>query len=117
MDNIDLPAATHNGTLVMNTPGGNTRAAAELTMSLMMSMLRQVPSAHASMKAGRWDRKAFMGTEVNGKTLGVVGVGSIGQQVAAWSAAMGMTVVGYGECAPGGDTGGPGDDRRAQILG
>ena len=97
MDNIDLAAATKNGTLVMNTPGGNTRAAAELTMSLLMSLLRQVPNAHASMKAGRWDRKSFMGTEMNGKTIGIIGVGSIGQQVAAWSKALGMKAVGYGE--------------------
>jgi D-3-phosphoglycerate dehydrogenase / 2-oxoglutarate reductase len=97
VDNIDLAAATKNGTLVMNTPGGNTRAAAELTMSLLMSLLRQVPSAHASMKAGRWDRKSFTGTEMKGKTLGIVGVGSIGQQVASWATALGMTAVGFGE--------------------
>ena len=102
VDNIDRTAATKHGVIVMNTPGGNTRAAAELTMSLLANLLRQVPAAHASMRAGKWERKAFMGTEMNGKTLGLFGLGSIGGAVARYAKAFGMRVVGFGEagCAP-----------------
>lgn len=95
VDNINREAATRKGVIVMNTPGGNTRAAAELTVSLMASMMRQVPMAHMSMAAGKWERKAFMGTEMNGKVLGIIGIGSIGGLVAKYAQAFGMTVVAF----------------------
>ncbi len=97
VDNIDRSAATRHGVIVMNTPGGNTRAAAELTISLLASMLRQVPAAHISMREGKWERKAFTGTEMNGKVLGVIGLGSIGGAVARYAQAFGMKVLGFGE--------------------
>lgn len=97
VDNIDRDAATKHGVIVMNTPGGNTRAAAELTMSLLANLLRQVPAAHASMRAVKWERKAFMGTEMGGKTLGLFGLGSIGGAVARYATAFGMRVIGFGE--------------------
>lgn len=97
VDNIDRVAATRHGVIVMNTPGGNTRAAAELTISLLASMLRQVPAAHISMREGKWERKAFTGTEMNGKVLGVIGLGSIGGAVARYAQAFGMKVLGFGE--------------------
>ena len=75
VDNIDLDAATAKGVVVMNTPLGNITSAAEHALALMMSMARHVPAADASMKAGEWNKKAFTGNELNGKTLGVVGLG------------------------------------------
>eukprot|EP00163_Fabomonas_tropica_P016427 TRINITY_DN2946_c0_g1_i4.p1 TRINITY_DN2946_c0_g1~~TRINITY_DN2946_c0_g1_i4.p1 ORF type:complete len:460 (+),score=96.10 TRINITY_DN2946_c0_g1_i4:63-1382(+) len=95
VDNIDVAAATQRGAIVMNTPGGNTASAAELSVSLLMALVRNIPLANESMKAGRWDRKSFMGTEVAGKVLGVVGLGQIGRRVAAACQAMGMTVIGF----------------------
>lgn len=95
VDNIDQVAATRKGVLVMNTPGGNTQAAAELTMSLLMSLARQIPEAHKSLKGGKWDRKRFMGTELRGKTVGVIGVGSIGATVAAMCKTLGMQVLAF----------------------
>ena len=95
VDNIDVPAATARGVLVMNTPGGNTLATAELTLTLMMALSRKVAPASASLKAGRWERKAFQGTQLAGKTLGVVGMGRIGRAVAARAVAMEMCVLAY----------------------
>ena len=95
VDNIDLSAATSAGILVMNTPGGNTTSAAELTMSLVMALARNIPQAVASLKAGRWDRSKYMGTELSGKVIGIVGLGRIGREVARWAQSMGMVTIGY----------------------
>lgn len=95
IDNIDVASATEKGILVMNTPGGNTRAAAELAITLLMAVARQLPQAVASVKQGRWDRKLYMGSEVAGKTIGVVGLGRIGREVAEWCQGAGMEVVGF----------------------
>ena len=81
VDNVDLPAATEAGVLVMNTPGGNAVSVAEHTLALMLSMARSVPQASASTKAGKWEKKKFLGNELRGKTLGIVGLGSIGREV------------------------------------
>src|SRR6186713_100500 len=82
VDNVDVDAATQRGIVVMNTPGGNTISTAELTFSMLMALARKIPQAHASMKAGEWNRKAFQGTELYNKTLGVLGMGRIGSEVA-----------------------------------
>jgi D-3-phosphoglycerate dehydrogenase len=95
VDNIDVEAATRRGVLVMNCPAGNTIAAAEHTVALLLSLARNVPQACASMKAGRWDRSKFMGTEVTGKTLSVLGLGKVGREVARRAVGLGMKVVGY----------------------
>ncbi len=95
VDNVDVDAATERGIVVMNTPGGNTISTAELAFSMMMSMARKIPQAHMSMKAGEWNRKAFQGTELNGKTLGVMGMGRIGSEVAKRALAFNMNVVAY----------------------
>src|SRR2546429_3047407 len=81
VDNVDLDAATAAGVLVMNTPGGNAVSVAEHTLALMLAMARYIPQAIFSTKAGKWEKKKFMGTELRGKTLGVVGLGSIGREV------------------------------------
>ena len=95
VDNVDVAAATEAGVVVMNTPSGNTIATAELTCAMMLSLARQVPDATASMKAGQWDRKTFKGTELFGKTLGVVGMGRIGTEVTRRMQSFGMTVITY----------------------
>jgi len=81
--------------LVMNTPGGNTISTAQLAVSVLANLARQLPAADMSIKAGKWDRKSFMGVELSGKTLGVVGCGRIGQVVAGIAQTMGMHVIGY----------------------
>jgi len=81
VDNVDLPAATAAGVLVMNTPGGNAVSVAEHTLGLMLSMARSLPQAVASTKSGKWEKKKFMGNELRGKRLGILGLGSIGQEV------------------------------------
>lgn len=93
VDNIDVPAATRKGVVVMNTPGGNTVSAAEHTIALMLALSRRIPAADATMKAGGWDRNKFVGTEVAGKTLGVVGLGRIGREVARRAKGLDMRVV------------------------
>ncbi len=95
VDNIDLDAATARGVAVMNAPAGNTVAAAELTMALMMSLVRQVPAADASVRKGEWKRSKFKGVELRGRTLGLVGAGRIGGTVAKRCKAFGMRVVAY----------------------
>jgi len=95
VDNIDVEAATRRGIVVMNTPGGNTVSTAELTMGMMLALARKIPMAHASMKAGKWDRKQFQGAELKGKTLGILGVGRIGSEVAKRAQAFEMRVLGY----------------------
>ncbi len=82
VDNVDLPAATAANVLVMNTPGGNAVAVAEHTLGFMLSMARSIPQASDSTKSGKWEKKKFMGSELRGKTLGIVGLGYIGQEVA-----------------------------------
>ncbi|MEK7407019.1 MAG: phosphoglycerate dehydrogenase [Acidobacteriota bacterium] len=81
VDNVDLAAATAAGVLVMNTPGGNAVSVAEHTIALMLAMARSVPQASASTRAGKWEKKKFMGNELRGKTLGILGLGSIGREV------------------------------------
>jgi D-3-phosphoglycerate dehydrogenase len=95
VDNVDVPAATRRGVLVVNSPEGNTIAAAEHALALMLSLSRHVPHAHASTMAGGWDRKTYVGNELYKKTLGVVGLGKIGSHVARVGRAMGMDVVAY----------------------
>jgi len=95
VDNIDVGAATRKGIIVMNTPGGNTISTAEHTMALMISMCRNIAQANQSIRAGKWERKLFKGTELHGKTLGIVGFGKIGREVAIRSRAFGMNVIAY----------------------
>ncbi len=93
VDNIDVAAATRKGVVVMNTPGGNAVSAAEHTIALMLALARRLPEAHFVMRSGGWDRNRFVGTEVAGKTLGVVGLGRIGREVARRAAALDMEVI------------------------
>lgn len=95
VDNVDVEAATSRGVVVMNTPAGNTISTAELTFSMLLALARKIPQAHASMKAGEWNRKAFSGTEVCGKILGVLGMGRIGTEVARRARAFGMRVLAF----------------------
>ncbi|HEY1190102.1 MAG TPA: phosphoglycerate dehydrogenase [Gemmata sp.] len=93
VDNIDVAAATRKGVVVMNTPGGNTVSAAEHTIALLLALSRRIPVADATMKAGGWDRTKFVGTEVAGKTLGVIGLGRIGREVARRAKGLDMKVI------------------------
>ena len=93
VDNVDLEAATERGVVVMNTPNGNTIAAAEHTIGLILALARNIPQAQASFKAGRWERNKFIGRELNGKVLGVVGLGRIGSEVARVCQAFRMKVL------------------------
>ena len=93
VDNVDVEAATQKGVIVVNSPDGNTNAAAEHTVALMLSMARNIPSAVESTKKGLWERSKFTGTEVFGKTLGIIGLGKIGSHVAKVAIAMGMKVL------------------------
>jgi D-3-phosphoglycerate dehydrogenase len=95
VDNIDVPAATQKGVLVMNTPGGNTLSAAEHTMALMLSLSRNVVPACNSLKAGAWDRKKYTGNQLNKKVLGVIGLGRIGMSVVKMALGFNMRVIGY----------------------
>lgn len=95
VDNIDIPAATERGIAVFNAPGGNTNAAAELTMALLISVARKIPEAEASLRSGRWERAAFKGVELSGKTLGLIGAGRIGSEVAIRCKAFSMDVIAY----------------------
>ena len=95
VDNIDVLTATRRGVIVMNTPSGNTVSAAEHTIALLLAVARHVPAADASMKAGKWDRGKFLGTQVAGKTLGVIGLGRIGREVARRAVGLDMTVIGF----------------------
>ncbi|KAL7385220.1 hypothetical protein ABVT39_017874 [Epinephelus coioides] len=100
VDNVDVDAATKKGIIVMNTPSGNTISAAELTCALLMSLSRNVPQAAMSMKQGNWDRKKFMGAELYGKVLGIVGLGRIGKEVASRMQSFGMRTIGYDPITP-----------------
>ena len=100
VDNIDLDAATERGVIVVNAPQGNTIAAAEHTLALLMSLARHVPQADASMRSGKWERKSYLGTEIRGKTLGIVGLGKIGSEVARRAVAMEMRVLAHDPFVP-----------------
>ena len=95
VDNVDVEAATTRGIVVMNTPSGNTISTAELTFSMLMASARKIPQAHGSMKAGEWNRKAFQGIELYNKTLGILGMGRIGSEVAKRAQVFGMRVLAY----------------------
>ena len=95
VDNIDVEAATRRGILVLNTPESSTVAAAEHTMAMLLALVRHIPQASAALLAGRWAREQFVGTELSGKTLGVVGLGKIGSEVARRAVAFGMRVLAY----------------------
>jgi len=95
VDNIDVAAASKGGIVVMNTPGGNTVSTAEHTMALMLSLARNVAKANDSLKAGKWDRNELTGSQLEGKTLGIVGLGRVGLAVAKRAIGFGMTVIGF----------------------
>lgn len=95
VDNVDIPAATESGVAVFNAPGGNTIAAAELTMALLISVARKIPAAEASLRTGLWNRAEFKGVELRGKTLGLIGAGRIGSEVAFRCKAFDMDVNAY----------------------
>jgi D-3-phosphoglycerate dehydrogenase / 2-oxoglutarate reductase len=95
VDNVDLPSASDKGILVMNTPGANAMAAAEHTLALMLALARHIPQAAQSVREGRWDKKRFIGTELKGQTLGIIGLGKIGSIVAERAIGMGMEVLGH----------------------
>ncbi|QPC82646.1 hypothetical protein G4Y79_23650 [Phototrophicus methaneseepsis] len=95
VDNVDLDAATSHGVIVMNTPGGNTISTAEHTFGLMIALARYIPQGDASLRAGRWDRKSFVGVELKDKVLGLIGFGRIGKAIARRAQAFDMTVIAY----------------------
>jgi D-3-phosphoglycerate dehydrogenase len=95
VDNIDTDAATHRGIVVMNTPGANAVAVAELTLGLMISLARSIPRANSTMHAAKWEKKSLQGSELRGKTLGIVGLGRIGLEVVRRAASFGMHLIGY----------------------
>jgi D-3-phosphoglycerate dehydrogenase len=95
VDNIDVPVATQKGIVVMNAAAGNSVTTAEHTISLLMSLARKIPQAHSKLKDGKWDKKSFMGVELAGKTLGVIGLGNIGKIVALRAVGLAMKVVAY----------------------
>ncbi len=95
VDNVDLDAATAAGVLVMNTPGGNAISVAEHTFALMLAMARHIPQANTSTRAGKWEKKKFMGNELRGKTLGIVGLGSIGREVVKRARAFEMRIIAH----------------------
>ena len=95
VDNIDVAAATRRGIVVMNTPGGNTVSTAEHTITMLMALARHIPAADASLRAGKWERGKFVGTQLAGKTLGVIGLGRVGREVARRAAGLDMKVIGF----------------------
>jgi len=95
VDNVDVAAATEKGVVVMNTPQGNALAAAEHSIALMFAAARKIAYADKTMKQGKWEKKALMGTELYEKTLGVIGIGNIGSLVAEKALALGMRVIAY----------------------
>jgi D-3-phosphoglycerate dehydrogenase len=99
-DNIDVKAATEKGVLVINTPQGNAAAAAELAIGLMFALARKIPQAAETMRQGIWEKKKFMGVEIAGKTLGVVGLGNIGRNAADRGVGLKMNVIGYDPFPP-----------------
>ena len=95
LDNVDVNAATQQGVMVVNAPTGNTVAAAEHTLALMLALARNVPQAHGQLKAGKWNRKEFTGVELRNKTLGVIGLGNVGSNVAVRAKSFEMRLIGY----------------------
>src|SRR5262249_34249603 len=95
VDTIDVAAATRKGVIVMNTPGGNTVSTAEQTITLLTAVARNLPAADASVRAGKWERSKFVGAQLAGKTLGVIGLGRIGREVARRAAGLDMKVLGF----------------------
>src|SRR3954453_22815666 len=95
VDNVDIPAATARGVIVMNTPFGNSITTAEHTISLMLALARQIPEADTSTRAGKWEKNKFMGVEIFSKTLGVIGCGNIGSIVAARAVGVEMKMIAY----------------------
>ena len=95
MDNVDIDAATEHGVLVMNSPGGSTTTTAEHAIAMLFALARNIPQAYLALKSGKWEKSRFKGTEITGKTLGVVGLGRIGSEVARKCQAMGMNVIAY----------------------
>src|SRR5271169_6148261 len=95
VDNVDIPAATARGVIVMNTPFGNSITTAEHAIALMFALARQIPTADASTQAGKWEKNRFMGVELTGKTLGVIGCGNIGSIVASRALGLKMRVVAF----------------------
>jgi len=95
LDNIDVGYAKEKGVSVLNTPSASTQSVAELTIAYMMALARDIPLMTASMKAGKWEKKSFLGSEISGKKLGLIGSGRIGQAVADRAIALGMTVMAY----------------------
>lgn len=95
VDNIEIDAATRSGIVVMNTPGANAVAVAEITLGLMISMARSIPRANSTTHAAKWDKKSLQGTELRGKTLGIVGLGRVGLEVARRARSFGMELIGY----------------------
>jgi D-3-phosphoglycerate dehydrogenase / 2-oxoglutarate reductase len=108
VDNIDVPAATEKGVVVVNAPTGNTTSAAEHAIALMMALARRIPDAHASLKSGKWERGKFLGMEVRNKTLGIVGLGQVGSEVARRARGLEMRVIAFDPFVP---------DDRAKMLG
>src|SRR4030043_402130 len=95
LDNVDLSAATKKGIVVMNTPQENAIAAAEHTIAMMFSISRKIPQATSSMKAGKWEKKKFLGVELHNKTMGIIGIGVIGSVVADRARGLKMKVIAY----------------------
>ena len=95
VDNVDIPAATARGIIVMNTPFGNSITTAEHAITLMLALARQIPEADASTQAGKWEKNHFMGVEITGKTLGIIGCGNIGSIVADRAIGLKMKVIAY----------------------
>jgi D-3-phosphoglycerate dehydrogenase len=100
VDNVDVAAASEHGVLVINAPEGNTIATAELTIAQLFACARKLPQAYATTRAGSWDKRALMGTQISGATLGVVGLGHIGRAVAQRARGLGMRVLGYDPLPP-----------------
>ena len=95
VDNVDIDTATEHGVLVMNSPGGSTTTTAEHAIAMLFALARSIPQAYLSLKSGKWEKGRFKGSEITGKTLGVVGLGRIGSEVARKCQAMGMNVIAY----------------------
>ena len=95
IDNIDIEAATERGIIVLNAPGGNTISTAEHTVAMLLALARNIPQATASIRSGKWDRKSYTGVELEGKTLGIIGVGRVGLEVARRARAFGMRVIAF----------------------
>src|SRR5919202_3978998 len=95
VDNVDIPAATAKGIIVMNTPFGNSITTAEHAITLMLALAREIPQADASTQAGKWEKNRFMGVEITGKTLGIIGCGNIGSIVADRAVGLKMKVIAF----------------------